>query len=145
MTAIVSTVAFLANLFEIAAAGVAIYLFIFKRQTITSIFRLLTNYAFQATLSELRAKLDRLAELSASEDAEKPEILNLFGDILGQLCGNSVLTRACPKPIRKLSVYIARPETLTEPRKRGLLSELRENIRNADVMNYDDLVRGSHE
>jgi hypothetical protein len=90
----------------------------------------------------LKSKLERLNDLSASDPEEKDEIVNVMGDIVGQLCGNPTLAQKCPKLIRRTAAYVDKPQTLTEPRKRGLVSELRETIRNADVQNYDKLIKG---
>jgi hypothetical protein len=76
-------------------AGIAIYLFIAKRKTITSFFNSLLNYSVQISLTELRNKLDILNSLNADDDEQKIEVINILNDITGQIRGNPVLKKKC--------------------------------------------------
>eukprot|EP01133_Synstelium_polycarpum_P004197 gene4198-4891_t len=51
-----------ADIFTIGASAIAIYLFVFKRDAIASVFSLLLNYSYQLSLTELKEKLDRINE-----------------------------------------------------------------------------------
>ncbi len=132
----------ISNVFTILASGIVIYLFIFKRQTISTIFKILLNYSFQITLSELRTKLDRLNDLNANEPSHIEEITNIFNDIVGQMRGNKKLRGKCSEILDKLSAYAESSKKLTEPRKRSVVSELREHLKHVDVENIDELLGG---
>jgi hypothetical protein len=136
------TIELISDVFTIAASGIAIYLFIFKRQTISTIFKILLNYSFQVTLSELRSKIDRLNDLSANEPTDISEIVNIFNEIVGQMRGNKKLRKECSEILKKLSKYAESPEELKEPRKRSIISELRESLRHIDIKCFDELTGG---
>jgi hypothetical protein len=55
-----------ADLFSIGAAGIAIFLFLFKQKEISAAFHVLLNFSYQTTLTELTQKLERLNEYRAS-------------------------------------------------------------------------------
>ena len=131
-----------ASVFTIGASGIAIYLFLFKRQTISSVFKVLVNYSSQITLSELKAKLDRLNNLSVNEPTNKDEIINIFNEIVGQIRGNKTLKKQCSKLLERLTNCAERPKWLTEPRKRSVISELRESLRHINIESMDDLIGG---
>jgi hypothetical protein len=137
-----SIISFISNLFTIVASGIAIYLFFFKRNSISSVFRLLLNYSFQITLTELKTKLEQLNDLNTNDAADKGEIINKFSELAGQINGNKLLLKNCGEISRKLLRYAGNPSKLTEPIKRSLISELREKIRGIDVQNYDEIIRG---
>jgi len=136
MTTIVSIISFAANIFQIAAAAIALYLFFFKRDAIKSVFSTLLNYAFQTTLVELRMNFERLNDLNASDSSQKEMVTNIFAEMVGQINGNSTLSVNCHELCVKLQSFIDNPNTLTEPRKRSLVSELREMVRSIDIQNY---------
>jgi len=138
----IKTIDLISNVFTIVASGIAIYLFIFKRHTISTIFKILLSYSFQTTLSELRTKLDRLNDLNVNEPSHIEEITNIFNEIVGQMRGNKKLNKDCSEILEKLSMYAEFPRKLTEPRKRSVVSELREHLRHIDVKNIDELVGG---
>lgn len=138
----VTLISFVSDLFTIAASGIAVYLFIFKRNSIKSVFRLLLNYSFQITLTELKTKLEQLNDLSTDDVSDKTEIINKFSEIAGQINGNKLLLKNCSQISKKLLRYAGHPSNLTEPIKRSLISELREKIRGIDVQNYDEMIRG---
>lgn len=139
---IIGAIAFLSDLFTIFASGIAIYLFIFKREAVKSIFRTLTTYAHKVSLSELNMKFDRLNELNANDEKDKEKVINIFNEIVGQIRGNSMLAQKCDKLLNTLTMHAEKPKTLTEHRKRVLISELRETIRHIDIQNIDDFFGG---
>ena len=129
------------SIFSTVAAGIAIYLFTFKRKSISSIFHLLLNYSFQISMTELRTKLEKLNDLNANNGEHKEEVINIFNEIEGQILGNSVLKKKCGDILEKISKYIDNPKILTEPKKRSMVSELRENLRSIDIQNYSDIIK----
>lgn len=136
------TTSFIANVFTIAASGIAIYIVIFKRETISTVFKVLLNYSSQLTLSELKAKLERLNDLSADDSTQAQEVINILNEIVGQIRGNKRLRSQFPEILSKLQSLAENPRKLTEPRKRSLVSELRESLRHIDLENYDSLMGG---
>lgn len=134
-------VSIISSIFSTIAAGIAIYLFIFKRKSISSIFHLLLNYSFQISITELRTKLEKLNDLNANDNEHKEEVINIFNEIEGQILGNSVLKKKCSDILEKISKYIDNPKILTEPKKRSMVSELRENLRSIDIQNYSDIIK----
>lgn len=138
---ILKTIEVISNLVAITAGGIAIYLFFAKRESIKSIFNLLVNYSFQTTLGELRTKLEKLNDHRASDHEQLHEISCILNDISGQIRGNEALKKDCQKILRKIDHFIKNIEDLTEPKKRSIVSELRETLRNIDVSHYDQMVR----
>lgn len=140
---IVESVSFISDVFGVIASSLAIYLFFFKKESIKSVFNLLINYGIQLTLTELRSKLDSLNDLRVDDNEEQREqIINLLSDIYGQLKGNKQLSAKCPEILNQLLNYIESPDTLEEPKKRILVGELREILRNIDFQNYDKISGG---
>lgn len=133
---------FISAIFSGTAAGIAIYLFLFKRKSISSIFHLLLNYSFQISLTELKIKLERLNDLSVNDEKQREEVINIFNEITGQIKGNSVLIEKCEIILEKISNYAENPKGLTEPIKRNIVSELRENLRNIDIQRYNEIIKG---
>lgn len=125
-----------------AAAGIAIYLFIFKRKSILSVFHLLLNYSFQISLTELKTKLERLNDLTVNDEKQRDEVINIFNEITGQIRGNSILIEECDGILGKISNYAENPKGLTEPKKRSIVSELREKLRNVDIQRYGEIIKG---
>lgn len=131
---------FTSDLFTIGASGIAIYIFFFKRKEIAVTFRLLSNYAYQTTLSELRDKLERLNEYKANEDSHVQEIISVFHEICGQINGHPSLKNNFADYIQKVEKATSGKKPLTEPVKRALVSELRERIRHLNVDSYNDII-----
>ena len=129
-----------ADLFTVIASGIAIYLYIFKRDTISSAFKVLVNYSYQITLSELRAKLERLNDLNENEPTHVEQIINILNEIVGQIRGNKNLRHEFEDVLEKISELAENPKGLTEPKKRSLVSELREGLRHYDVNSYKDMM-----
>lgn len=131
---------FFSSIFSAFAALIAIYLFVFQRKSISSIFHLLLNYSFQMSMTELRIKLDKLNGLNANENEHKEEVINIFNEIEGQILGNSILKKKCDDILKKISTYVNNPINLTEAKKRSIVSELRENLRDIDIQRYSEII-----
>jgi len=129
-------------MFTIFASGIAIYLFFFKRQAISNVFKVLANYSLQITFVELNKKMDQLNDLNMMEKADASEFINLLSDIIGQMHGNKILRKQCAEILSKMEDVADNPKQLTEPRKRSLVSELRESLKHVCVENFDDLIGG---
>ena len=123
------------------AAGIAVYLFLFKRKPIMSIFRLLINYSMNLSLTELKTKLEKLNEFNPSDSQQREDMLNIFHEIIGQIQGNSVLKEKCDTILSKIKNFVNIPKLISETRKRSLVSELRENLRNIELDTYDSIIR----
>lgn len=134
-------IALISNIFTIFASGIAIYLFLFKRNVISNVFKILLSYSFQITLSELKEKLARLNGVNASENKE--EAINIFHEVIGQINGNKKLRKQCFEILEKIEALIKNPKTLSEAKKRSMVSELRENIKYINIENLDDFMGGS--
>ncbi len=123
-----------ANAFTIVASGLAVYLFAINRGKISAAFQLLLSYSFQTTLTELKEKLERLNEYNANEASEQSEIRNILHEIAGQIRGNPRLLTAAPLLAEKVEV-LALSKRLSEPSKRSIVSEVREQLKNIQVNN----------
>lgn len=127
------------KLISVVASSIAVYLFFFKRDAIKSVLMLLTSYASQQTLGELRSKIDRLNTLSYNEPSNQDEIIILFNEIVGQIKGNKKLCSHCNEIVERISKLADNPKKLTEPAKRSVISQLRELLRHYDLINYADM------
>jgi hypothetical protein len=145
MTVIYNILSAIADILTIIASGIAIYIFLFKRDKISSVIKVLLNYSSQIALSELNAKIERLNDLNANEPSEVEEITCIFNDIAGQIRGNLKLKQFCSEILSKLEVMTEKNKKITEPRKRAIISELREKLRHAGVNEIDDLIGGKNE
>ncbi|SFR65642.1 hypothetical protein [Maribacter stanieri] len=134
-------VSLIADIFTIVASGIAIYLFLFQRSKISNAFNLLLNYSTQLTLSELKSKLDRLNHFNASDSTQKIEVINILHEIQGQTTGNDFLKENLKNIILKIEGFIDKPKSLNEPKKRSLVHELRESIRNLDFDSYNKIIK----
>ncbi|MEC3907797.1 hypothetical protein VOI54_12270 [Tamlana sp. 2201CG12-4] len=141
MEKISEIISLVANLFTIGASGIALYLFFFQRGKISNAFNLLLNYSTQLTLSELKSKLDRLNHFNANDTKQKEEVINILHEIQGQTTGNLFLKENLNNIIEKIEGFIEKPKNLTEPRKRSLVHELRESIRNLDFDSYNKIIK----
>jgi len=134
----------IANTFTIVASGLAIYIFTVNRGKLSAALHLLLNYSFQTTLTELKEKLERLNEYNANEPADLPEIRNILHEIAGQIRGNERLLTAAPGLAGKIE-SLARGKKLSEPSKRSVVSEVREQLRNIQVNNINSHLGHDHE
>lgn len=133
-------ITFASRFFTIGAASIAIYVYFANRDKISSAIKLLMNYSKQLTLSELYFKIERLNELTTNDVAQKKEIINILSEIEGQITGNRIIKSELESQIAKIKYFIENSRMLTEPKKRSLVSELRERIRNIDVSNYKNNI-----
>ena len=125
-------VASASNVLTGAASLIAIYIFATKRRELSAAVRLLLNYAYQTTLAELKEKLERLNEYNANDPNACIEIRNILHEIAGQIRGNKRLQSAMPKLVGRIET-LAAGNNLTEPKKRSMVSELRESLRTIQV------------
>ncbi|MCO8082962.1 MULTISPECIES: hypothetical protein [Acinetobacter] len=127
-----NAISILSDVFAIAAAGIAIWLFFTKSNEIKTAFNLLLNWSFQLTLTDLKSKIERLNEYSAKNPDELEEIRNILHEIAGQMKGNEQIVKTSNDLISKIE-KLASSKNLDEPRKRSIISEIREVLRNMQV------------
>lgn len=145
MKQIIEIVGFFADIFTIGASAIAIYLFVYKRGAIASVFSLLLNYSYQLSLTELKEKLDRINEYSATDDEENLVIMNILHEFLGQVRGNDKLKLIMAEQVISIEGVITKSDKgkkITEPMKRALVSEIREKIRHLNIEVIDEIVGG---
>lgn len=133
-----------ANAFTIIASGLAIYVYFTSRGRISAAIQLLLNYSFQTTIAELKEKLERLNEYNANEPDDQSEIKSILHEIAGQIRGNSRLVAAAPDLPAKIE-RIALSKKLTEPMRRSIVSEVREQLRNIQVNSMEQATGNHHE
>ena len=131
----------LSNILTILASGIAIYLFIVNKEKISSAINLLLNYSKQITLSELKFKIERLNDFTTNDVEQKKEVINILSEIEGQILGNKQIENELKIQLEKISDFVDNSKSLTEPKKRSLVSELRESVRNIDISNYQSIVK----
>lgn len=134
-------IAFISRLFTITASSIAIYIFFVNKEKISNAINLLLNYSKQLTLSELKFKIERLNEFTTNDIEQKKEVVNILSEIEGQIIGNKKIKSELESQIGKINSFIENTDSLTEPKKRSLVSELRESIRNIDISNYQNIVK----
>ncbi len=130
-----------ADIFAIIASGIAIYLFFFKKDKINSALNFILNYSNQLSLSELKYRIERLNDYNVNDVTQKKEVFNILHEIHGQINGSTFLKERLKDQMIKLTSLIENVKNLSEPKKRSLVSELRESIRNLNVENYDNLTK----
>lgn len=145
MDEIMKWVTLISNISTVLASWIAIYLFLFKREKISSVFDLLINYTYQLSLSEVKEKIERLNEYNATYPEQREKIVNIFNEIIGQIKGNHKLKNHFAEFLATLEVLASDKRKLTEPRKRAVVSELRERLRHLNVQNIDNLVGENNE
>lgn len=126
-------VSFLSNILTIITSSIAIYIFFIKRKTIAAAVKVILNYSYQSTLYELKEKVERLNEYNADNETDLKEIINIFNEILGQINGNPVLKDRLKTIAEKLDVILSSKCKLKEPKKRSLVSEIREQIKHLNL------------
>ena len=131
----------LSNSMTILASGIAIYLFIVNKDKISSAINLLLNYSKQITLSELKFKIERLNDFTTNDVEQKKEVINILSEIEGQILGNKKIENELKIQLEKISDFVDNSKSLTEPKKRSLVSELRESVRNIDISNYQSIIK----
>lgn len=130
----------LANLFTITVTGIALYLFFFNKEKIKSAINFILNYSYQLTLTDLKFKIERLNSFTANDSSQKNEIVNILNEIEGQILGNKKLKDKLKDQYDKIVYFTTNPKVLTEPKKRSLVSEIKESIRTLDVSNFNSLI-----
>jgi hypothetical protein len=140
---LVDVTSLVGNIFAILASSIAIYVFFFKGPELRSAFKLLLNWSFQLTLTDLKSKLERLNEYNANEPSEIDEIKNILHELAGQIRGNNRLSSAAPSIAGQLE-SLANSRRLSEPRKRAMVSELRETLRNIEVNTLAESSGANH-
>lgn len=128
------------NLFTIGASSIAIYIFATKRKSIATVFDLLINYTYQLSLSEVKEKLEKLNEYNAKNPDDNEKIVNILNEIIGQIKGNTKLNTHFSDNLKEIDGFAVGKKKLTEPRKRAIVSELRERLRHLNVRNIDSLI-----
>lgn len=141
---LLDTTSFFANSFTIVTAGLALWVFFKKGPALAAAMKLLVNYSYQTTLHELRDKLERLNEYNVADDIAKQEVINILHELQGQISGNLRVKKAMPKDALASLERLLNPKTLTEARKRSLVSQIREVLKNLNVDNLEDF-RGVEE
>ncbi|WP_417541971.1 hypothetical protein [Methylophaga thalassica] len=140
MEDIIRWISLVSNGLTIVASGIAIYVFFTKRESIATIFSLLLNYTYQLSLSEMKEKLEKLNEYNAKDPDENEKIVNILNEVCGQIKGNERLSENFKEIVEEINTFALGRRKLTEPKKRALVSELRERIRHLNIRNIDDLV-----
>ena len=131
---------FLANLLTIVASGIAIYIFLKSKDKIASALNAIVNYSIQLTLSDLKYKVERLNDYTTNDKEQLVEVISILHEIEGQINGSKILSFALKEQLAKISNFTTNPRSLTEPKKRSLVAELREKIRHIDVSNYQNII-----
>tara|TARA_R110000737_G_scaffold278495_1_gene285259 strand:+ start:96 stop:518 length:423 start_codon:yes stop_codon:yes gene_type:complete len=133
-------ISLISNTFTIVASGIAIFVFLTKRKSIASVFDLLINYTYQLSLSEIKEKLEKLNEYNAKDSEDNEKIINILNEIIGQIKGNETLKAHFSELLKEIDSFALGRKKLTEPKKRAVVSELRERLRHLNVRNIDKLV-----
>lgn len=135
----VEVIGFLSNAFTVATSFLVFYLYFTKKNEIATAFRLFLNFSYQTTLAELKWKLDRLNEFRVDEPSHINEIKSLLHDIAGQIKGNYKLNEAAPDLVKILEKFA--DSVMTEPRKRSIVSLVREKIKTISVNGFEEIIR----
>ena len=130
----------IANLMTIIASGLALYIYFTNKEKIKSALNFILNYSNQLTLTDLKFKIERLNEFNSNDATQKLEVINILNEIEGQILGNNEFKQKLELQLIKIEAFTTNPKLLTEPKKRSLVSELKESIRNLDVSNYKTII-----
>jgi len=136
-------VQFATNLVSGTAALVGLLVLVIRRRQIAAFLRIVTRNSLSLTIAELGTKMERLNELSAEDADQKREILNILGEVAGQLVANPSLRGSCADVTTKIGTYLRSPHRLTEPLKRSVIWQIRETTRHTDVKDFEGLMRGN--
>ncbi|WP_231110211.1 hypothetical protein [Vibrio cyclitrophicus] len=145
MDDLMKVISLISNIVTIGASSIAIYLFFVKKESLSAVFGLLVNYTYQLSLSEVKEKLEKLNEYNAKDASENEKIINILNEIVGQIKGNDKLKAHFSEVLSDIDMYALGKKTLSEPKKRALVSELRERLRHLNVKNIDHLVGDTNE
>ncbi len=130
----------IANLMTIIASGLALYIYFTNKEKIKSALNFILNYSNQLTLTDLKFKIERLNEFNSNDATQKLEVINILNEIEGQILGNNEFKQKLELQLIKIEAFTTNPKLLTEPKKRSLVSELKESLRNLDVSNYKTII-----
>jgi hypothetical protein len=128
------------NSLTIIASTIAIYLFTFRRGKVISAINFILNYSHQLTLADLKYKIERLNDYSVNDILQKDEVINILFEIEGQINGSEILKIKLSVQLKKILNFTNNIKLLSEPKKRSLVSELRESLRHLDISNYNNLI-----
>lgn len=145
MDDLIKWISLISNIATIGASSIAIYLFLTKKESFTAVFRMLVSYTYQLSLSEVKEKLEKLNEYNAKDEKENEKIVNILNEIAGQIKGNDKLKQHFLSSLSDIDMYALGKKQLSEPKKRALVSELRERLRHLNVKNIDHLVGDTYE
>ncbi len=124
--------------FSTIAAIIVVYLFVFKRKAISSIYNLLLNYVFQISQNELLEKIKEINSLNADESPKK--VTEMLFDVKGQIQGNPILAKNCDSILKRISKFQQHPDQLTNVRVKELMSELKEKIKYINIQSYNEIL-----
>ena len=132
----------IADLLTIAASAIAIYLFIAKRKEVGAVFAALAATANQGSMADLRAKLDRLNDLNATDPDQRVEVINICHEVCGHIDGNPAFAKSFAEISVKMKESVSnKRKPITEPQKRALVSELRESMRHFNTVAVVESVK----
>ena len=134
----------ISNIVTTAASAIAIYVYFKNRGKISFAVQLLLNHSFQTTISELKEKLERLNEYNANELEHHTEIRSILHEIAGQIRGNRRLIDSLPDLPAKIE-KVAQHKKLTEPMRRSIVSEVREQLRTCQINMLNNVEAHHHE
>lgn len=134
-------VSMLANIVTIATGALAIYLFLISKDRVRSAIDILLNYSTQLTLTDLKLKIERLNDYSVNDDEGREEVLSILSEIQGQMNGNKAMRANFSEQLSKIELLTSSPKKITEPKKRSIVSELREVVRNFDISNTKESIQ----
>lgn len=127
---------FSANILTVIVSAIAIFVYLFNREKVASALNFILNYSTQLTLADLRFKIERLNDYNANLPEQNIEVVNILHEIEGQILGNKFLKEQLNEQLLKVSVFTTKNKSIAEPKKRSLVSELRESVRNLDANNF---------
>lgn len=130
----------ISNSLTIFTAIIAIFVYYKNKDKISSAINFVLNYSKKLTLTELKYKVERLNDFTTNDTEQKKEIINILSEIEGQVIANAYIKENLKIQLEKINGFIDNSKTLTEPKKRSLVSELRERINNIDISNYQELI-----
>jgi hypothetical protein len=130
----------LANSITVFTSGLALYIFFFKKEKIVTALNVMLNYSYQLTLSDLKIKVESLNHFNTNDPDQKHEVISILNEIEGQLLGNKKLHAEFEGLLQKIKAFLKNEKSLTEPKKRSFVSEIKETIRNIDVSNFNEII-----
>jgi hypothetical protein len=132
----------IADLLTIAASGLAIYLFIAKRKEVGAILNVLAATANQGSMADLKAKLDRLNDLNATDTEHRTEVVNICHEVCGHIDGNPAFAKSFSAISERIKDAVTnKRKPISEPLKRALVSELRESMRHFNTLAIVESVK----